>query len=128
MLTLQPVPDGHFELRRYRDTFAVFQVSHCRPLVPRRYVGRLLPLGSSWRQRQACIDMPVYHDGCFVLERSRASSMPDLSRRAMNLRTASETPWPDDECAGPGMPCPACNANEPPDLPPDFTSIKHASQ
>jgi hypothetical protein len=32
-------------------------------------------------------------------------------------------PWPHGECAGPGVPCPACNATEPPQPPPDFVSL-----
>src|SRR6266853_3363159 len=35
----------------------------------------------------------------------------------------SDLPWPHDDCAGPGEPCPICNTTEPPDLPEGFRTI-----
>ena len=32
-------------------------------------------------------------------------------------------PWPHDDCAGPGDPCPICNVAEPAEMPPDFRSL-----
>lgn len=32
-------------------------------------------------------------------------------------------PWPHDDCAGPGVPCPLCNAGDRPDLPDGFKVI-----
>jgi hypothetical protein len=31
--------------------------------------------------------------------------------------------WPHDDCAGPGEPCPACNTDDPPQIPSGFQSI-----
>jgi hypothetical protein len=33
-----------------------------------------------------------------------------------------ERVWPHEECAGPGVPCPACNDEDPPRMPPGFVS------
>jgi hypothetical protein len=31
--------------------------------------------------------------------------------------------WPHDDCAGPGEPCPNCNREQPPAMPPGFRSL-----
>jgi len=35
-----------------------------------------------------------------------------------------DQPWPYQDCAGPGEPCPACNTTEPPRLPADWVSLR----
>jgi hypothetical protein len=35
--------------------------------------------------------------------------------------------WPHGDCAGPRVPCPACNATSPPQSPPDFVSLLHGA-
>jgi hypothetical protein len=34
-----------------------------------------------------------------------------------------DRPWPHDDCAGPGEPCPVCNTSEPPEMPEGFISL-----
>jgi hypothetical protein len=56
------------------------------------------------------------------VERSR-STQADAQRSSWICEQHPDQGWPHDDCAGPGMPCPRCNTDEPPRLPEGFRSF-----